>query len=152
MRKILLYLAVVSLTLSFAVSAQAARKKAKEAPAPVTAAATSEIYVGKLADFPAGTVKAIPEHKIIVFSDDQGIYAVSCVCPHKQCIVSFKKKEGTIACPCHGAKYSAQGELKSGPAARGLDNFAVSMGEGQALFVHTDEVVPAGTRFVAKKE
>jgi Rieske Fe-S protein len=51
--------------------------------------------------------------------------ALSPVCPHAGCSVTFGEKEFT--CPCHKAKFEAGGKRQEGPAPRDLDALALSV-------------------------
>ena len=44
----------------------------------------------------------------------------SAVCPHLGCLVRWNPAEGSWDCPCHGSRFAPEGDLLSGPAARGL--------------------------------
>ena len=60
--------------------------------------------------------------KIAMYKDENGkIHAVSPVCTHAKCIVSWNRAEKTWDCPCHGARYSMNGEVLTGPARQGLE-------------------------------
>jgi cytochrome b6-f complex iron-sulfur subunit len=50
-------------------------------------------------------------------------------CTHTGCRVPSCESSGRFECPCHGSKFSAVGELESGPAKRGLDLFAVEVND-----------------------
>lgn len=59
--------------------------------------------------------------KIALYRDDEGAFhACSAVCPHKGCIVQWNDGERSWDCPCHGSRYTANGELITGPAKEGL--------------------------------
>jgi cytochrome b6-f complex iron-sulfur subunit len=51
-------------------------------------------------------------------------------CVHLGCRVPWCVSSQWFECPCHGSKYNRVGEKKGGPAPRGLDRFAVSVGGG----------------------
>lgn len=53
--------------------------------------------------------------------------AFSAICPHAGCEVGLGNKE--YVCPCHNAKFDAQGAVLSGPAPRALDTLALSIAE-----------------------
>ncbi len=59
--------------------------------------------------------------KVALYKDDRGkVHAVDPVCPHAKCIVGWNSAERSWDCPCHGARYTPQGEMITGPARRGL--------------------------------
>ena len=55
--------------------------------------------------------------KIAVFRDQSGtIHKRSAVCPHLGCVVAWNSTEQTFDCPCHGSRFSANGQVYQGPA------------------------------------
>lgn len=61
-------------------------------------------------------------HKVAAYRHDDGrITAVSPVCRHLGCLVSFNSAERTWDCPCHGSRYTVNGEVIQGPAVHDLD-------------------------------
>jgi glycine/D-amino acid oxidase-like deaminating enzyme/nitrite reductase/ring-hydroxylating ferredoxin subunit len=57
-----------------------------------------------------------------VHRDDKGaLHAVSARCTHLGCIVRWNGPERTWDCPCHGSRFSAAGDVISGPATRALE-------------------------------
>lgn len=60
--------------------------------------------------------------KLAVYCDVDGeLHALSAVCPHLGCIVSWNGAEKSWDCPCHGSRFDATGEVLHGPAHRALD-------------------------------
>lgn len=56
-------------------------------------------------------------------------------CTHKGCTV---KPAGSImVCPCHGAEFSGNGEVLSGPARENLKEFSVAT-DGNTIFINID--------------
>jgi glycine/D-amino acid oxidase-like deaminating enzyme/nitrite reductase/ring-hydroxylating ferredoxin subunit len=56
-----------------------------------------------------------------IYRDENGeIHAVSAVCPHMKCIVQWNDAELTWDCPCHGSRFTYEGEVVSGPAVEDL--------------------------------
>jgi glycine/D-amino acid oxidase-like deaminating enzyme/nitrite reductase/ring-hydroxylating ferredoxin subunit len=54
--------------------------------------------------------------KIALYRDEKGdMHRKSAVCPHLGCIVQWNNGEKSWDCPCHGSRYSAEGEVLSGP-------------------------------------
>ena len=58
--------------------------------------------------------------------------AVSLTCTHQGCTV-HKEDDGAFLCPCHGAMFGEEGDLKGGPAQRNLDTFKVLDRDGDRL-------------------
>jgi glycine/D-amino acid oxidase-like deaminating enzyme/nitrite reductase/ring-hydroxylating ferredoxin subunit len=57
-----------------------------------------------------------------VYRDPQGeVHAVSARCTHLGCIVSWDPAETSWDCPCHGSRFSVDGEVIQGPAVRNLE-------------------------------
>lgn len=68
-----------------------------------------------------GIVAELDGEKIALYKDENGhLYALSPVCQHAQCIVTWNGAEKTWDCPCHGARYAPNGDLLTGPAQKGL--------------------------------
>jgi Rieske Fe-S protein len=58
--------------------------------------------------------------------------AVSAVCPHAGCFVTFQEQEGLFSCPCHGSRFERTGERidpASCPSPRALDALATELRE-----------------------
>lgn len=55
--------------------------------------------------------------KIAAFRDEQDqLHLCSAVCTHMDCIVSFNEAERSWDCPCHGSRFTVEGEVIEGPA------------------------------------
>lgn len=52
--------------------------------------------------------------------EDAGLLALSEKCPHQGCRVPECERSGWFECPCHGSRYTPYGELRRGPAERGM--------------------------------
>lgn len=68
-----------------------------------------------------------------VRKDEQGtISALSSVCPHLGCSVSYSEASKDFRCPCHNSAFGLDGEKKDdGPAKRGMDPLDVTVEEGR---------------------
>lgn len=51
---------------------------------------------------------------------DAGFLALWQKCPHQGCRVPFCESSGWFECPCHGSRFTSFGELRRGPAERGM--------------------------------
>jgi glycine/D-amino acid oxidase-like deaminating enzyme/nitrite reductase/ring-hydroxylating ferredoxin subunit len=60
--------------------------------------------------------------RVGVYRDDDGaVHAVSPVCTHMGCTVTWNTAELTWDCPCHGSRFNCDGEVIQGPAVRDLE-------------------------------
>ena len=71
-------------------------------------------------------------------------------CPHLGCMVpDLCESVKRFTCRCHGSTYNILGEkLEKGPAQRGMDRFAVLVGDDGTVVIDTREVIsgpPVGT-------
>lgn len=59
--------------------------------------------------------------KVAAYRDEAGeLHAVSPVCTHLGCLVAFNTAEKSWDCPCHGSRFSLDGEVLQGPATQDL--------------------------------
>ncbi len=100
--------------------------------------------IGLSNEFTPGLVKEFEEESVIVFSDDDGLYAISKVCTHLGCIVLESGKG--FHCPCHGSLFAEDGKVLKGPAPRDLDWFAIEKLPSGQLVVDRGKVVERGVK------
>lgn len=68
-----------------------------------------------------GKLVDIDGQHIAAYKDDDGIiHALSPVCTHAGCMVKWNGEEKSWDCPCHGARYSIDGHVLTGPATKDL--------------------------------
>jgi Rieske Fe-S protein len=68
-----------------------------------------------------GAIARVRGQRLAVFRDDNGdLHAVSPICTHLGCHVSFNKAERTWDCPCHGSRFATDGAVINGPAVKAL--------------------------------
>lgn len=83
-----------------------------------------------LSDMAAGEARVVKYEgeSIALYKDEKGAFhAVNPVCTHAKCIVGWNRAEKSWDCPCHGARFSVDGEVLTGPARKGLPR--VDIGE-----------------------
>jgi menaquinol-cytochrome c reductase iron-sulfur subunit len=102
----------------------------------------------------------VADRRLFVVRDGKAFRAMSAVCTHLGCSVRPEAAEEpdpadpdgrrhvqvwSLACPCHGSRYRADGANVSGPAPRPLASFRVSIApdDGQLVVDVADEVAPA---------
>jgi cytochrome b6-f complex iron-sulfur subunit len=106
--------------------------------------APTTVKLGRPEDFPDG-LKFLPDERLFVFRDGRTFHAISAVCTHLGCTVA-RSPEG-FACPCHGSRFDASGDVLGGPAPRPLPWLEVGRAADGQLVVYADNEVPEGTRF-----
>jgi cytochrome b6-f complex iron-sulfur subunit len=57
--------------------------------------------------------------------------ALSAVCTHLGCIVAWQENAGEFQCPCHGGRFSPEGQVLGGPPPKPLESFAVELAGDQ---------------------
>ena len=53
--------------------------------------------------------------------------AFSAVCTHLGCVVAWQEQAGEFLCPCHGGRFSAEGQVLGGPPPRPLEPLVVAL-------------------------
>ncbi|CAA0128350.1 Cytochrome b6-f complex iron-sulfur subunit [Mycolicibacterium vanbaalenii] len=77
------------------------------------------------ADVPVGSGVIVGE-TIITQPEAGDFKAFSAVCTHSGCLIN-EVAGGTINCPCHGSKFSLDGAVVNGPAARPLTEETITV-------------------------
>lgn len=96
-----------------------------------TAPATGAL--ASTADIPVGGGAVFADQKVVVVQPTEGEFkAYSALCTHQGCPVD-SVADGSIACPCHGSKFSvADGSVQGGPATTPLGEVAIKV-EGDEI-------------------
>ncbi|MDP2645556.1 MAG: ubiquinol-cytochrome c reductase iron-sulfur subunit [Desulfobacterales bacterium] len=101
--------------------------------------------IGKPENFPVGTVTVLEDRQVFIFSDNDGLHAISKVCTHLGCLVA--KTSTGFQCPCHGSKFNLEGKVIAGPAPRPLPWFEISQSVDGTLLVDATKEIKSGTIF-----
>ncbi|MDS0477875.1 FAD-dependent oxidoreductase [Natrinema sp. 1APR25-10V2] len=78
---------------------------------------------GSTADLARGDARIVrrASQPVGLYHDEEGsTHAVSATCPHMGCLVRWNDAERTWDCPCHGSRFTYDGDVLSGPAVEGL--------------------------------
>jgi menaquinol-cytochrome c reductase iron-sulfur subunit len=78
-------------------------------------------------------VKRIKENEVI---------AISAVCTHLACIVTWDEDQQIFQCPCHDGRYDADGIVISGPPPAPLERHKTKVEDGKILL--STETIPYG--------
>jgi glycine/D-amino acid oxidase-like deaminating enzyme/nitrite reductase/ring-hydroxylating ferredoxin subunit len=67
--------------------------------------------------------------KVAAYRDSHGALTLrSAVCTHMGCVVGWNNAEGTWDCPCHGSRFTVQGDVIGGPAETPLSEVVKKQG------------------------
>jgi cytochrome b6-f complex iron-sulfur subunit len=92
-----------------------------------------------------GSVIENTAHRAYVIREKDGFRALTMVCTHLGCITRYQPDKKIIACPCHGSRFSLDGDVLHGPAPRPLPWLQMTESDKGELVVDTAVDVPAGT-------
>lgn len=70
---------------------------------------------------------AYKDNIIIIRISESQYVALSKICTHQSCTVSFANSANQLVCPCHGSKFDTTGSVINGPATAALKKYAVSV-------------------------
>ena len=76
----------------------------------------------------------VKEGDIIIINTGDEFIALSNICTHQGCIVSYDPGNNNLPCPCHGSVYSTSGSVLQGPADAPLKKYELSQ-EGDILTI-----------------
>ncbi|MCG3128123.1 MAG: Cytochrome b6-f complex iron-sulfur subunit [Phycisphaerae bacterium] len=68
-----------------------------------------------------------------VIRTEQGFRAFSLVCTHLGCIVHWNSAQREFECPCHAAKFDADGRVLAGPPPSPLPAFSAAVVQGDVI-------------------
>lgn len=140
------FLGLASLWAAFAALAFATIGMIRLPKAAVLSSPSKKFRVNLPESLAPGQAYVPPGRSVAVFRDTEGVYAISLVCTHLGCIV--KSLAEGFECPCHGSRFSADGDVTKGPAPKPLPWRKVAVAAGS--FIVDEEVsVPPGTKVKA---
>lgn len=81
------------------------------------------------------------DHDFLLFATPEGVTAVSRICTHLGCRISYQEDKGYIECPCHHSRFTPEGKRIAGPAEKNLPQYEVTLkqdaeGRVSAFVVH----------------
>ena len=76
----------------------------------------------------------VKEGDIIIINTGDEFIALSNICTHQGCVVSYDSEENKLPCPCHGSVFSTSGSVLEGPADSPLKKYELTQ-EGDILTI-----------------
>jgi len=110
--------------------------------------APSVIPVGKPETYTADTLTYVGAARSYIGRDSGGLYAIDAVCTHLGCLVEHSIGDG-FACPCHGSRFAADGQVQNGPASKALRHLALDVSPDGQVVVNRSQPVAPETRLAA---
>ena len=90
-----------------------------------------------------------PIGKFWLVNTDEGPRALYMVCTHLGCLFKWVDANKRFECPCHGSKFTREGDYLEGPAPRSLDQFVVEVTQDGSVVASTQNadggIQPPGT-------
>ena len=77
---------------------------------------------------------SVVEGDIIIINAGDKFIALSSICTHQGCKISYDHGSSNLPCPCHGSIFSTTGSVLNGPAESALKKYAVSQ-DGDILTI-----------------
>lgn len=100
-----------------------------------------DFFIGLASGLPgnAAAPQGDPIGKFWLVNTETGPRALYMVCTHLGCLYKWVEANGRFECPCHGSKFTREGEYIEGPAPRSLDQFVVEVQENGAVLGTTQD-------------
>jgi Rieske Fe-S protein len=107
-------------------------------------AAKGPVDVGPASNFssPGVSTQYAKSGGIFLVNNAGRLTAISSVCTHRHCLLSYKGNE--LRCPCHGSRFALDGRIVKGPATKPLPEFAIATGPDNHLIVDKSRPLAPG--------
>lgn len=107
-----------------------------------------DVPAGNVRDLAEGSLRSVGSTPVAIGRDSNGVYAMTLTCTHEGCNMAT---DGTVAmqgirCSCHGARFSANGDVRGGPAPDPLVHFAVEIDAAGEIMIRGEQRVDAEVR------
>ncbi len=71
--------------------------------------------------------------RAFIVNNRGSLFALSPVCSHLGCMVTWHRKKGEFLCPCHGGRYDITGRVIGGPPPAPLTRLPLKVEKGKVL-------------------
>ena len=100
------------------------------------------VNAGKAENYPVGSVTLDVDSAIYLIHVPEGYFSLSAICTHLGCMTAWKPELGMIACPCHGSRFSEEGQKLAGPAPKPLPWLRTWISDDGELMVDRAVTIP----------
>lgn len=70
---------------------------------------------------------------VYIVNNTKKIYALSPVCTHLGCLVTYNRHKNEFICPCHGGRYDTEGVVLGGPPPEPLTRLPLKVENGRVF-------------------
>ncbi|HZI93941.1 MAG TPA: Rieske (2Fe-2S) protein [Patescibacteria group bacterium] len=108
------------------------------APTSARRAGEGQVRCGSFSGLPVGAARLVrhgAEPLFVLRVSDTEALALSAVCTHLRCVLTWDDAKKTILCPCHAGSFDRNGNVLSGPPTRALRQFAAEV-RADEILVH----------------
>ena len=102
------------------------------------------VELGPPDQYPVGSLTYSPEARAYLGRDEKGFYAIIATCTHLGCTIRLEGE--AFVCPCHGSRFTREGQVTQGPAPRALDRAYVGRAADGRLVVDCGRLVDPDAR------
>lgn len=91
------------------------------------------LHVGSAKDLVEGTVLESSYYglPLLILSLEDEVTAVSGMCTHEGCLLTWSTERFVFLCPCHGGEFDRSGSVLAGPPPAALLRFPVRIEQGE---------------------
>lgn len=100
------------------------------------------VNAGPLDRYPLGSVTLDVNSAIYLIHLGEGYFSLSAICTHLGCMTAWKPELNMIACPCHGSRFSREGQKLAGPAPKPLPWLKAWLSDDGDLMVDRSVTIP----------
>jgi cytochrome b6-f complex iron-sulfur subunit len=101
------------------------------------------VNAGKAENYPVDSVTLDATSGIYLIHVQEGFFSLNAVCTHLGCLTAWKPELGIIACPCHGSRFSREGQKIAGPAPKPLPWLKTWLSDDANLMVDRSVTIPS---------
>jgi cytochrome b6-f complex iron-sulfur subunit len=101
----------------------------------LNSAPKTDFEIGPVDNYPLNSRTLLPDIPAVLIHTQSGFSALSLVCTHLGCTV--EDDSNSFACPCHGSRFDAEGNVTHGPAAKHLPALRIEITKDNQLILHT---------------
>ena len=105
--------------------------------------ASPVVNAGRAENYPVDSVTLDANSGIYLIHVAEGYFSLNAVCTHLGCLTAWKPELNVIACPCHGSRFSREGQKLAGPAPKPLPWLRTWLSDDGNIMVDRSITVPS---------